>query len=55
MLHGLSSLTGVHGKDPELASDVNRMMARVVRTVKEWPEDDLFKRSLPVPLVVESN
>jgi CubicO group peptidase (beta-lactamase class C family) len=35
---------------PELTSDINGLMSRVVSQVKEWPEEDLFKYSLPVPL-----
>ncbi len=41
---------GSSWRGPELASDVNRMMGRVIRTVKVWPDTDLFRNSLPVPL-----
>lgn len=35
---------------PELTSDIDRMMTRFLLRVKEWPEEDLFAYSLPVPL-----
>jgi CubicO group peptidase (beta-lactamase class C family) len=35
---------------PELTSDIDRMMTRFLLRIKEWPEEDLFAYSLPVPL-----
>jgi CubicO group peptidase (beta-lactamase class C family) len=35
---------------PELTSDIDRMMARFISRVREWPQTDLFRYSLPVPL-----
>jgi CubicO group peptidase (beta-lactamase class C family) len=36
---------------PELSSDVDRMMAKFMSRVREWPEEDLFAYSLPVPVI----
>ena len=35
---------------PEIYSYMNGMMTRIITQVKEWPDYDLFKYSLPVPL-----
>jgi hypothetical protein len=35
---------------PEIYSYINSMMYRVLAQIKRWPEDDLFKYSLSVPL-----
>jgi CubicO group peptidase (beta-lactamase class C family) len=35
---------------PEIYSYINNMMFRVLSQVKQWPENDLFKYSLMVPL-----
>jgi CubicO group peptidase (beta-lactamase class C family) len=35
---------------PELTSDIDRMMARFLQKVSQWPETDLFAYSEPVPL-----
>jgi CubicO group peptidase (beta-lactamase class C family) len=35
---------------PEIYSYINNMMYRVISQVKEWPEEDLFEYSLPLPL-----
>jgi len=35
---------------PELSSDIDRMMAKFLTKVREWPEEDLLSWSLPVPL-----
>lgn len=35
---------------PELTSDIDRMMARFLQRVSQWPETDLFSYSAPVPL-----
>jgi CubicO group peptidase (beta-lactamase class C family) len=35
---------------PEIYSYINSMMYRVLAEIKRWPEDDLFKYSLAVPL-----
>ncbi|MBM3419669.1 MAG: beta-lactamase family protein [Bacteroidetes bacterium] len=35
---------------PELTNDINTLMSRVLMQVKEWPDVDLFRYSLPVPL-----
>jgi CubicO group peptidase (beta-lactamase class C family) len=38
---------------PEIQSYINRMMTQFISQVREWPENDLFDHSLPVPLKVE--
>jgi CubicO group peptidase (beta-lactamase class C family) len=35
---------------PELTNEINALMNRVISQVREWPEDDLFRYSLPLPL-----
>ncbi|MRR19650.1 class A beta-lactamase-related serine hydrolase [bacterium] len=35
---------------PELTTDIDRMMSKFIMRVREWPEQDLFSYSLPVPL-----
>lgn len=35
---------------PELTSDIDNMMAKFLARVREWPTEDLFAYSLPVPL-----
>ncbi len=35
---------------PEISSYINNMMTRVISQIKYWPEYDLFKYSLPLPL-----
>jgi len=37
---------------PEIYSYINNMMYRVIYQIKNWPEYDLFDRSLPVPLKI---
>ena len=37
---------------PELSNDINQMMSKFIVRVKEWPQTDLFKYSVPVPLRV---
>jgi CubicO group peptidase (beta-lactamase class C family) len=36
---------------PEIYSYINNMMCRVFAQLKHWPDDDLFKYSLSVPLI----
>ncbi len=38
---------------PEIHSYINSMMARVISQVKDWPYNDLFDYSLPVPLFTD--
>ncbi|MGA1978378.1 MAG: serine hydrolase domain-containing protein [Bacteroidales bacterium] len=38
---------------PEIFSYINGMMSRVLMQVRNWPEEDLFKYSLPLPLKTE--
>lgn len=35
---------------PELTNDINSFMSRILSQVKEWPDRDLFRFSLPLPL-----
>lgn len=35
---------------PEISTDIDRMMAKFLARVREWPQEDLFTWSLPVPL-----
>ena len=35
---------------PELTSDIDRMMVKFIARVREWPQEDLFTYSVPVPL-----
>jgi CubicO group peptidase (beta-lactamase class C family) len=35
---------------PEIYSYINNMMYRVLSQIKQWPDNDLFNYSLPVPL-----
>jgi CubicO group peptidase (beta-lactamase class C family) len=35
---------------PELTTDINQMMTRFISRVREWPQTDLFRYSLPVPV-----
>ncbi len=35
---------------PEIYSFINNMMYRVLASIKQWPEEDLFRYSVPVPL-----
>ncbi len=35
---------------PELTSDIDQMMSKFLMRVREWPQEDLFSYSLPVPL-----
>jgi len=35
---------------PELSTDIDRMMAKFLTKVREWPDEDLLTWSLPVPL-----
>ena len=37
---------------PAIHSYVNTMMTKIVSRIKEWPEDDLFQYSLPLPVKV---
>ncbi len=37
---------------PELTIDIDRMMSKFIGRVKEWPQTDLFRYSVPVPLRV---
>ncbi len=34
----------------ELTSDIDQMMSKFIMRVREWPQEDLFTYSLPVPL-----
>jgi CubicO group peptidase (beta-lactamase class C family) len=38
---------------PELSSDIDRMMNKFLSKVKEWPQNNLFTYSVPVPLEPE--
>jgi len=38
---------------PEIHSHINRMMAKFIARTDEWPENDLFEYSLPVPVKVD--
>jgi CubicO group peptidase (beta-lactamase class C family) len=35
---------------PEIHSYINRMMTKVILQIQEWPDYDLFKNSLPLPI-----
>ncbi|MFO7575913.1 MAG: serine hydrolase domain-containing protein [Bacteroidales bacterium] len=35
---------------PELTNEINTLMNRILAQVRDWPEDDLFHYSLPLPL-----
>ncbi len=35
---------------PELTNDINALMTRVLSQVNEWPDENLFQYSLPLPL-----
>jgi CubicO group peptidase (beta-lactamase class C family) len=35
---------------PEIHSYINRMMAKVISEIQEWPDYDLLKNSLPLPI-----
>lgn len=37
----------------ELTNDINQMMTKFISRVKEWPQTDLFKYSLPVPVRIK--
>jgi CubicO group peptidase (beta-lactamase class C family) len=37
---------------PEIYSYINNLMYRVISRVRQWPEDDLYSYSLPLPLNV---
>jgi CubicO group peptidase (beta-lactamase class C family) len=37
----------------ELTSDINDMMTKFISRVREWPQTDLFRYSLPVPVRVK--
>lgn len=39
---------------PEISTDINYMMARALSQVKEWPGKDLFRYSVPIPVLDES-
>jgi CubicO group peptidase (beta-lactamase class C family) len=38
---------------PEIHSYINRMMSNVIAQIQEWPDRDLFKNSLPLPIRLE--
>lgn len=38
---------------PEIHSYINRMMSKVLAQIQEWPDYDLFKNSLPLPIRLE--
>lgn len=38
---------------PEIYTYINRMMTQLIASVRDWPENDLFEYSLPLPLKVE--
>jgi hypothetical protein len=38
---------------PEINSYINRMMSKVLLHIEEWPENDLFENSLPLPIRLE--
>jgi hypothetical protein len=35
---------------PEIHSYINRMMVKVISEIQEWPDYDLLKNSLPLPI-----
>lgn len=35
---------------PELTNEINTLMNRILSQTREWPDDDLFRYSLPLPL-----
>lgn len=35
---------------PELTNEINTLMNRILSQVRDWPEDDLLRYSLPLPL-----
>lgn len=35
---------------PELTNDINALMSRFLSQVREWPDTDLFRYSIPLPL-----
>ena len=35
---------------PEIYSYIDRMMTRTLAEINQWPADDLFDQSLPIPL-----
>ncbi len=35
---------------PEIHSYINRMMSKVLLQIQEWPDQDLFENSLPLPI-----
>ncbi len=37
----------------DLTTDINQMMTKFISRVKEWPQTDLFRYSLPVPVRVK--
>ena len=38
---------------PELSTDIDQMMSKFLSRVKDWPQNDLFSYSIPVPLKVK--
>lgn len=38
---------------PEIHSYISRMMSKVLLEIEEWPEQDLFENSLPLPIRLE--
>lgn len=38
---------------PEIHSYINRMMSRLLLSIDEWPEHNLFENSLPLPIKLE--
>jgi hypothetical protein len=38
---------------PELSIDIDKMMSKFLSRVKDWPHNDLFSYSVPVPLMSE--
>ena len=38
---------------PEIHSYINRMMSKMLSQIGEWPEQDLFENSLPLPIRLE--
>ncbi len=38
---------------PELSNDIDQMMSKFISRVRVWPETDLFRYSVPVPLRVQ--
>jgi hypothetical protein len=40
---------------PELTNDIDQMMSKFIGRVKEWPQTDLFKYSVPIPVNIQGS